>query len=442
MLNKILKILKEGESEKNEFKVGVTSEIGKEITALLNTNGGRIIIGVDNKGYIKGVNRNEEERIANLINSIYPRPKNIKIERITIDKKFVFLLEIPKSDKLHTFRNISYVRIGSTTRELELSELIEKAGELLLISFDSIICYNACLKDIDKNRILSYLSERKKVRGIKIPKIPFKTLLEILKITKKNEITSFGILCFGKTPQNFYPYANIRIIEFRDEEMREIINEEIVGGSLEEQANKAIELLEKRISREEIIKGVKRFVSPSYPLEVLREGILNAIVHRNYFEKSDIRIFVFPNRIEIINPGAFPPDVSIEYPTHRPRNPLLCQYFYDMGYIEKYGSGILKMKQICRENNYPLPEYILTGRQTKLILHFLPLSIRDKLRELDEKNRMIVEYIMKNKKAKSGELTKLTSLSRDSLVSRLNKLITLKILIKFGRGKSTTYSLA
>jgi ATP-dependent DNA helicase RecG len=83
-----------------------------------------------------------------------------------------------------------------------------------------------------------------------------------------------------------------------------------------------------------------------YPIKAIRECIINALIHRNYFEPADTRVAIYDDRIEIISPGTFPEGVTPEEPKHVPVNPILCQLMYDVGFIEKYGSGIYMINEL------------------------------------------------------------------------------------------------
>ncbi|MEW6528959.1 MAG: ATP-binding protein [Candidatus Micrarchaeota archaeon] len=351
----------------------------------------------------------------------------------------VRVITIPKSNYLHAFGNIGYIRIGSTTRELQLNEIIEKAAESLLINFDEVLCINAKQLDLSNKILRRYLSERKHVRNIKPPKATQKRILEMIKASSKGHITNAGIIFFSDHPEKFHPQAQLRIIEFAGNDMQTVLEEHVVLGSLWKISNDTGNILERKIAKETTVKGFERISQLTFPLEALREAVNNALIHRNYFDRADVRIFMFPDRLEIINPGSFPPDVTPQVPAHRPRNPIISQYFYDIGKIEKYGSGLLKMRQLCREGGYPEPEFILSANQTKVIFHFVPLKIRESMKELDQIDYKIIETVVSKAGIGSGALMKLVSLSRPSIVARLNKLLVKGIIIKKGSGRGVRY---
>lgn len=439
-LLELTELLRQGEGEKIEFKTNADTSVGKVVCAFLNTDGGKVVIGVADNGRIVGCAKDTEEKIANLISAIYPRP-SVKIEKLEVEKKKVITIFAHQSDKLHSFGNIGYIRIGSTTRELQLDEVIEKAAESLLIRFDEAQCLEATESDLSKEILNTYLQRRREVRAVQEPRANDKTLWEMARAMNKQSITNAGILFFCNYPEKFHPQAQVRFIEFRGVDMQETLEEKNFSGNIWRVSDDVSAFLEKKIPYETRLKNFEKITSSRFPLEALREAINNALIHRNYFESADIRIFLFNDRIEIINPGSFPPDVTPETPAHRPRNALLSQYFYDIGKIEKYGAGLIKMRQLCRENGYPGPVFQLKGRQTKVIFYFMPLKIREAIKETDEIGRKILEEINQGKN-KSGQLLKIIPLARDSLVARLNKLIEKKVLVKKGKGRNTYYEFA
>jgi len=435
----LTELIRKGEGEHLEFKRTAESAVGKTICAFLNTAGGQLIIGVDDKGNIVGCELDAQDKISNFLSVIAPRPK-IAMDKLNIEKRLVVVITVPKSDRLHTFGNTGYLRIGSTTRELQLDEIVEKAAESLLLRFDEALCIDAEESDLSVQTLHRYLDKRTKVRNVKSPKGG--DIWPLVRAVSKGHVTNAGIMFFSEHPERFHPQAQLRIIEFAGNDMQVVIEEQTISGNLWKISDSAGNVLEKKISKEATVKGFERIASPRFPLEALREAVNNALIHRNYFDRADVRIFIFPDKLEIINPGSFPSDVTPQMPAHRPRNPVLSQYFYDIGKIEKYGSGLLKMRQLCIEGGYPEPEFVLSAGQTKVIFHFIPLKIRESMKELDQTDRKIIEAIRSRTEVGSGELMKLVSLSRPGVVARMNKLLAKGIIVKTGKGRSVRYSLA
>jgi ATP-dependent DNA helicase RecG len=116
-------------------------------------------------------------------------------------------------------------------------------------------------------------------------------------------------------------------------------------------------------------KSFQRVDKFDIPIKALRELIINALIHRDYETTADVRVFVFDDRIEIINPGTFPKGVTPKKPLHKPVNNLLSQYMYDIGFIEKYGSGIVGVRSLLKENGNRELRYVLSKIETRAVTY-------------------------------------------------------------------------
>lgn len=153
---------------------------------------------------------------------------------------------------------------------------------------------------------------------------------------------------------------------------------------------------------------------------------------RNYAIPSDVRVFLFPDKLIIRSPGSFPPGVSAEEPEHIPRNPLLCQYMYDTGFIERYGFGIIKMREETR--HHPLVELDLKVTPAKVDVIF---SKTKQYPTLDDVDRKIISLV--KEPMSSSEIALEVGMSKPAVVKRLNALVALRILRRMGRGAGTRY---
>ncbi len=432
-INKFLSLINKGEGEKIEFKEKTTSSLGKDICAMANTNGGIIFIGVSDNREIKGVNEDEKSRIENILINIKPL-LNLKINSIKIDNKLIFYIKIPKSKNLHSYGNIVYVRIGSVNRPLEVEEILQKGNESLLVPFDRATC-DCSREEIDKKTVERFLELREKIRGIKKPQ---KNIYEALEIVIDEKITNGGFLFFSRNPQKKFPQAKIRILQVLDEKKMLIGDEIIIDGNLWSQVSNTLNVLKKYIIKRSYVEGFYRKEAYDIDERLLREGVLNAVIHRNYLYPGDIRIFVFKNKIKIINPGGFPPGVTPKKPKHFPRNPLIARYFFEIGLVDKYGSGISMMKHIAKQLGILEPVYEDTSIETRLVIYSTPIHIRKEIKDLDDLSRNILKLLFSPKS--SSELAKELGVSQDTILRRLKKLQKKGFIKAIGEGKSRKYS--
>ncbi len=135
----------------------------------------------------------------------------------------------------------------------------------------------------------------------------------------------------------------------------------MIEGSIINQVDETVEFIKKNMHvRFEITGEPQRKEIWDYPLPALREAVVNAICHRDYGDGSDIQIKIFENELQVWSPGFLPFGVTVEDlldPEHtsKPRNKLIAQIFYDLGLIERYGSGIQRILEACREAGLPQP---------------------------------------------------------------------------------------
>jgi len=118
-ISDLIRMIREGESETLEFKKTVTVELGKDIVAFANTSGGIIIVGVSNAGDIVGAPKDAEQRISDILLNIVPSIR-VSIRSLKIEGKKIVVINVPQSPKIHTFRNIAYIRVGRNVRPLDI----------------------------------------------------------------------------------------------------------------------------------------------------------------------------------------------------------------------------------------------------------------------------------------------------------------------------------
>ena len=448
-IKKIRKLIEKGENRKVEFKLKISDGFGKSICGFANTNNGIILVGVNDDGKIVGISKKYEREIANIAHtckpSIYP-----KIETIEIKGKNIFVVEIKKSDNLRSFKNIAYKRVASHNKPLSPEEVIELAKDIGKIKWDGQVCEEANLNDMDKEKVRWYLEQRENARKVsKKVKISANKLLQNIKALKNSKPTNAGILFFGKFPQKFSPNARLRVVRFKG---NEIINQTLDTANCEGAVWEMIEVAEDfvrkniRLLGTRTEKSFRREDRFEYPIKAVREAIINALIHRNYFETGDVRVFIFDNRIEIINPGTFPKGVSPKNPKHKPTNEILCQLVYDVGFIEKYGSGIKMMESLSRKWGNKEPYYKLHPLETKIIFESRIKEStyikEDILEELNERQKKGIKYLLEHKKITNKEYRKLNVKITDrTALNDFNELIKKGIIIAKGERKYRHYML-
>jgi len=371
-MNKIelLEIVKKGEDSFIEFKEEMShqDDLAAEIVAFANTEGGKLIIGVADDGEILGVTDFDKEmqRIDNICANNCEPTVYTTIEKLIIDDKKILIVKIPKGTQrpYRTNRGIHYIRTASGKR-------IASPGELRLIHqasgalyYDEMPVFNTSLEDLDMRYLDEFL---KKSLGGGIEDFGIKTddLLKNMKIMTPYEgdmvTTTGGLLFFGKHPEYHLPYCKVTVARFPGNDIGEKFEKKDIEGKLIGQIERTESVLKDYLRSETKIEGFKK-EEPVFeiPIESLREAVINAVAHRNYQLASQIRIFIFDNRIEIKSPGKLPNTVTVEnikfgFPLHR--NPLIVSFLAKEHRMTEIGTGIPRMIRLLKEHTGKEPDF-------------------------------------------------------------------------------------
>ena len=380
------KIISQGESETVEFKKSPSEskEIIKTISAFANTKGGTIFTGVS-KSTLQ-MSKDEYER------SILEKHK----------------------DKLY---------------------------------FDSQICKEATLADIDNIKVKRFLERASFERRLDISSdINPKETLEKLNLIKKDKLTNAAILLFGKNPQKFFLQAETRCARFKGTEPLEFIDMKVFGGNIIDQREDALEFVKEHIKLHAEIKGTERVERWEYPIEAIREAITNAICHRNYKISSNVQIRVFDDRIEIWGCGPLPEPLTVEDLRKKHdsvlRNPLIGKCFFLIKYIEQWGTGTNRMIKKCLSSG--LPEPLFEEISGNLVVTFRGKITKEYLEGLNLNKRQIVamEHIKKiGKITNKGYREMFPEISDETARLDLNTMVRKMLLNKRGEKKGAYYIL-
>lgn len=443
----------QGENSTTEFKESFGSETIETVTAFANTDGGIILIGVSDKAKITGITLGKET-IPNIVNrisqAIEPRVL-VDVESLDFERKSVLLIHIMESPiKPVPVKGICYKRVGNSNRVMSPQQIAQMHLKSIGHSWDQLSGRGASIEEIDEQKIEWYLTRRESIRNVtRPPNMSTTDLLRNLKCISDEEatITHAGILFFSKFPQKFIHNGQLRVVRFKGTSVTHpVIDRLDCSGALWEIVNAAQEFIRKNIRLLSLrtSKSFQRDDKFEYPLDALREAIINALIHRNYQEHADVRVFIFDNRLEIINPGSFPEGISPDKPIHRPVNPILSQLMYDIGFIEKYGSGIMMMRRLCEEWENTEPRYELHPLETKVIFDSpikdtTYIEIDDKSDQLNERQKNAFSYVQRHGEIANREYMEINQVSHRIAYEELKDMEDKGFVSMIGRGRGTKY---
>ncbi|MDP2974341.1 MAG: putative DNA binding domain-containing protein, partial [Candidatus Diapherotrites archaeon] len=348
--NELRFILQEGEGLKIEFKESFDKTIAKEMVAFANASGGKIFLGIDDSGRVVGC------ALANKLKSqVLDIAKNcdpsIRINISGFDNIAIISVE-ESGNKPHKCSFGFYLRQGASSVKLSRDQIIDFISEEGRIKFDELV--NREFKypdDFDKVKLDSYLREAQISKLISNKK----TLLD-LSAAKDNLIfTNAGVLFFAANPQKFVPQSVFTCVLFRDNEGCDIIDRQEIEGSLIQIIENVMKFAGKntRVAYRFTGKPQRENVY-EYPLEAIREAVVNSVMHRDYLESGHNNILrIYPKKLAITNVWTKPSWFKLGRDTFR-RNKIIADLFFRVGLIEKIGSGFARMKKYCNDANAPV----------------------------------------------------------------------------------------
>ena len=370
----LMEIIEKGEDSFIEFKEEKvhSDDLASEIVAFANTEGGIILLGVSDKKEIKGISKPDKEmqRVENISYNNCEPSIAVAIEKIKVEDRIVLCIHISKGPErpYRTNRGVYYIRTSAGKRQATREELLRLYQATRSIYYDELPVPKTSIDDLD---ILYF---RRFFEGFYQTKIEesldLNKLLENMKILTRMDgdlvFTVGGYLLFGLNPQKEFPFCKITVAKFEGNEIGEEFEKKDLEGKLEEQIKAADTVLNLYLKTRVEIMGFENELKPEIPREVLREAVVNAIAHRDYHIASQIRIFVFDNRIEIISPGKLPNVVTLEnikLGVHSERNPLIVSYLAKMGYMTQIGTGIIRMIRLLKAHTGKEPEFEERGEE-------------------------------------------------------------------------------
>lgn len=355
------------EGSQVEFKLDIPPKLHdftKEVCAFANAGGGYILIGVADDGQIAGVDISNARRSAiyDSIGEISPALR-CELSFVRIAGKTVYVLEIPVgSNRPYVCSGCIWVRNGSNSQKLNDAEEIRSFfQECDKIFFDSMPCLPCGEGDLsawyDADMLETFRAEARLSQSV-----PVRQIFENLHLLAgdSRRVKNGAVLFFGRTPETLFPHAVIRCVLFKGTSKVYIIDSKTFGGPLYRQYTGAMAWLESKMQLSyEIDDGGAREEKWEIPLVVFREALINALAHRDYYERgATVTVEMFDDRIEISNPGGLLPVVARDFGRKSlSRNPLVFELFMRMHLVEKVASGIPRMCEAMQEAGLPAPEF-------------------------------------------------------------------------------------
>ena len=363
MTHESLRILiEQGEGTTLEFKEKFSAGFAREVVALANTIGGKVLVGVNDGGKMIGAGDSNtlRARIQDVARNCDP-PVRILVEPIA----GILVVHVSESDSKPVQCSEGFFwRQGAVTQKLnrdELRDFFRKEGS---IRFDLSICSRFNYpEDFDHQKFEAWLNLSGISGGTEVEDI----LVNIGVAEwagRRLLFRNVGVLFFAKNVRQFLLQAYITCMLAKETGKADIIDRKDFEDGLVADIEGALRFVGRNTRTSYEIKSLIRKDIPEYPPDVLREAITNAVMHRDWFiEGANVFVEIYPDRIEISNPGGLPQILSLGDLGRRSvrRNPLIADLFHRINFIEKAGTGIQRMRNEMRAQGCPEPEFNANG---------------------------------------------------------------------------------
>ena len=430
----ILDIIKSGENSFVEFKLNFNIDVIISLCAFANAKGGKVIIGISDIGEVRGISIHKEsfqtwlnEIKSKTIPSIIP-----DIEVVDINNKKILIISIPEFPiKPVSMQGRYFQRKNNSNHQLSLNEISDLYIQSMQISWDSYTYPNSTINDINLKKVAVFINNVNKIGRFHIEEIEIKAL-EKLGLIKENKPTNAGMILFSKENLRY----NVHIGKFKTPD--KIIADKMINGNLFDVLEESLQVIigHLKFAFEITGKTTQRTEIPEYPLNAIRELLVNSLVHRDYKSSIDIQIKIFDQSISFFNPSGLYGNLKIEdlkTDNYRAstRNKLIAEALYLTSDIEKYGSGFIRIRKAIAE--YPTMKFeykeIPNGFLAELNYSKQKLSLDNVVDNVVDNEQKIIDLLKLNNKLSAKQLSEKLNIT-DRSVQRYLKTLREKGTIK------------
>ena len=449
MLNNLEFILSEGEGYTIEFKESADKSIASEVCAFANASGGRIFIGVNDAGKIVGTDTSNAARskVQDTINQIEPR--------LTVDitvHDSILIVTVPEgSNKPYSCAKGFYLRSGPNSQKLERDSIIEFFQTEGHIRYDEI-----ARKDLPLGERFNEAAYKRYIRAAKISDVLDRDSILVnldcaAHVDGKLCFTNAGALFFRINDEDVkFRHAGIVCALYKGVDKAYIIDAKELNGDIVSNIDESVNFLKRHLNMRFKIETLRRENILELPEDALREAVINAACHRNYFEKgARVMVEIFDDRVEITSPGGVCKGITIENfgRVSITRNSVVASMLYRIDYIEEMGTGIMRMKNAAKDANVAEPKFDLHDffrvtfmRNQAAINGESAIGSDRAAMETSDRFSAVLKYLEKNGSGKNADFAELLGLSSQRVREILQDMIKGDLIEKHGDKRHAYYT--
>jgi len=345
-------IVVRGEDSRHQFKVDVTSpdSLAAEVVAFLNARGGVVLVGVDDKGDLIGLDADGVRRVNQMISSVgsqhIKNPVSLTTENVAVGaRRVVIVLQVDEGrDKPYFDKNgVIWLKEGADKRRVVSKEEIRRLFESSASLHADEQTTKAGIEQLDLLRFRLFFE---KAYGVPMPEEKAELLRVVTNMNLAAEdghLNLAGLMMFGRHPEFLVPQFCVKAVRINGNDMSftSFLDREDFAGTIPDMYAGAMAFVMRNMHKTQRAESVNMPGESEIPRVVFEEIIVNALVHRNYFVDAPVRILVFDDRVEVISPGSLPNHLTVEKilaGNTNIRNPVIASYVAK-GLLPYWGLG-------------------------------------------------------------------------------------------------------
>ena len=469
-----------GESKNIEYKVTLpdkSEKYMKTIVAFANTQGGKLIVGIDDKTHqIVGVENDIlfqlMDGIANAVSDSCVPQIIPDIEPLTIDGKTVIVVSVeagknrPYYLKSKGKDNGTYIRVAGTSRQAFPEKIKELEMEGARISWDELTCVGYPVSEDATEKLCQDIEKFRKKAGMAEHSVKKEQLIN-WKILKQSEGQLLATNAYALLTSDYFPFSKTQCAVFKGTDRAVFLDKREFTGPIYVQIEEAVDFVLRNIRLGATIDGLVRKEKYELPPEAIREMIINAHCHRNLLDESCIQVAVYDDRLEVTSPGGLYNGLTYEEVMNghsKIRNKGIANIFSQMGFVEAWGSGIKRILSAAEEYGLPKPRFrefdnmfrvelfrnnsmAMTEKKDgegseKVRRKFGEDSEKNEIYELTDTQKKMVELLRSDKQLSAKKIAEQLGLGSRSIEKNIKKLKSLGFLIRHGSPKNGYWEVA
>jgi ATP-dependent DNA helicase RecG len=429
--------------------------LAETLVAFANSDGGTILIGVNEKGKLTGQVYEDEVEVAlqAAVRECRP-PVEARWHQAAAREGLAFAIVVTRSPELHSLADGRVlVRVGVENRPLSGDQIRQLAATKSTGDFEAEPAPGARREDFEAEIVEEFVGKWQERQHREWTRSVDDLLLEVGALDENGRVTVTGVLLFAHNPQAFLPQSGLTFVKFVGSQPRGEGGQpgygrrEEIGGSLARIIQRTWEIVGEEMRTGAVVTGLEREERTEYPVAAVREALVNAIAHRDYrLGGRRIEVRMFSDRMEIVSPGGLPGFITVDniVEEHFSRNPRIVAGLYNWGYIEELGLGVDLMIEEMVRAGHPPPNFKDTPYSFTVTLR----KVREReplpswTRTMNERQARALAYVQENGRITNREYRTLCpDVTAETLRLDLVDLVERGILLKIGAKKGTYYIL-